>query len=475
MGCWADFAKFIKSPMFKKIADIGLKKGTATGSVQNDGSVAISSFTTALGEKSTAGTMAFKVISISGNNITLDSTSGLAVGMTCSAQITNAYNSFGKITSISGNTITVDTVPSGYEIDGDSVLWIPTNPNLGTQRVGDSSMSVGCGNKANQAGSFANGYNNIADGKYSLVSGRNNYASYGCTAFGQANKALGFFSLTNGDNNTVHPSGNNSMANGAYNNVLGVNSFASGFGNFATTENSFVTGEGCAAGQKNTFAGGYQSQTYNRGCFVYGNNLLTNQVFQSIFGEYNNTNGSAYFMVGNGSSGSDRKNAFEVLRDGRATVGANPINNMDVATKQYVDGRVANAGNITSGTLNSNRLPTVPISRGGTNATTAEGARSNLGVSRVRCTHVNFTVRANDYTEVSFTADADVVGYTVSLAGLSSTAGSYESMNPSLIDKVSVAGIYKSNSTDKKKTLAYIKSTHSATLYGQVCIMYVTA
>lgn len=37
------------------------------------------------------------------------------------------------------------------------------------------------------------------------------------------------------------------------------------------------------------------------------------------------------------------------------------------------------ASNITSGTLNSDRLPTVPISKGGTGATTVEGVLSNLG------------------------------------------------------------------------------------------------
>lgn len=39
------------------------------------------------------------------------------------------------------------------------------------------------------------------------------------------------------------------------------------------------------------------------------------------------------------------------------------------------------ASNITSGTLSSDRLPTVPITKGGTGATTASGALTNLGVT----------------------------------------------------------------------------------------------
>lgn len=467
MGCWADFAKFIKSPMFKKVFDVGLKKGAAEGSVENEGSTAIASFTTALGKGNTAGTKAFRVLSISGNTITLDSTSGLSVGMTCSAQMTNMYNSFGKITSISGNAIVVDAIPSGYTIDGESVLWIPNNPDLGTQRIGGASAVFGERNKANQTGSFASGYNNIADGKYSLASGRNNYAAYGCVALGQANKALGFFSLTNGDNNTISDTGNNSLVNGAYNNVSGKNSFASGFGNFATLDNSFVTGEGCCAGNKNTFAGGYKAETYKPNSFVFGDRVVANEAFQFSVGAGNTWNTNVAFAVGVGyyNGGTTRKDGFAVYKDGRATVGANPTGNMDVATKGYVDNRVANANN----------LPTVPISKGGTNATTAEGARNNLGITRTRVQHLNFTVNANGDTSVTFAADADVLGYSVTLMGLGDSSGSYTTMKPALLDKISVAGRFIPNATDKKTLVAYIKSTHSATLYGQVCIMYVTA
>lgn len=39
------------------------------------------------------------------------------------------------------------------------------------------------------------------------------------------------------------------------------------------------------------------------------------------------------------------------------------------------------AGDITSGTFNSARLPTVPVTKGGTGATTAQNARTNLGIT----------------------------------------------------------------------------------------------
>jgi hypothetical protein len=459
MSCWADFAKFIKSPMFKKATDVGVEKGEYEGSVQSDKSTAMAEYSVALGNGNTAGTMAFTIKAISGNTITLDSVQGLSGGMTCSAQVTNMYNSFGKITSINGNNITVDTIFTGYTLDADSALWIPDRPDLGTKSIGSYGVAFGMDNNANQTGSFASGRENIADGKYSFVAGLRNLVGYLGVAFGQGNKVFGFNSAGFGDNNTIGKNANNSVATGYLNNVGGANSFASGYGNHATSTNSFVIGNTNVAGNKNCFAGGNNSQTYHPSGFVFGDNLYTGADKQIVFGQYNSPNASDVFQVGGGNADNNRWNAFRVLKDGRAKIKTGPSEWDDVANKSYVDGRTSK----------------IPISRGGTNATTAEGARSNLGVSRVRCTHVKFTVSANNNTEVSFTADADVVGYTVSLMGLSSTAGSYESMMPSLIDKVSVAGIYKSNSADKKKMLAHIKSTHSATLYGQVCIMYVTA
>lgn len=59
-------------------------------------------------------------------------------------------------------------------------------------------------------------------------------------------------------------------------------------------------------------------------------------------------------------------------------------------TKAYTDSAVSGkansshnhaASNITSGTLSSDRLPTVPVAKGGTGATTAAGALTNLGIT----------------------------------------------------------------------------------------------
>ncbi len=71
------------------------------------------------------------------------------------------------------------------------------------------------------------------------------------------------------------------------------------------------------------------------------------------------------------------------------TATATELNYMDGVTSNVqtqLDGKAASshnhsASNITSGTLSSDRLPTVPVAKGGTGATTAAAALTNLGIT----------------------------------------------------------------------------------------------
>lgn len=71
----------------------------------------------------------------------------------------------------------------------------------------------------------------------------------------------------------------------------------------------------------------------------------------------------------------------EISEDRLPTI---PINKGGTGATTAEDARenlgTNNAENITAGTLNSSRLPTVPVSKGGTGATTAEQALKNLGI-----------------------------------------------------------------------------------------------
>ena len=76
------------------------------------------------------------------------------------------------------------------------------------------------------------------------------------------------------------------------------------------------------------------------------------------------------------------------------------------------------AANITAGTLSSDRLPTVPITKGGTGATTAEGALTNLGITATAA-ELNYTdgVTSNIQTQLNAKATKEYVDSAVANAG----------------------------------------------------------
>lgn len=92
------------------------------------------------------------------------------------------------------------------------------------------------------------------------------------------------------------------------------------------------------------------------------------------------------------------------------TATAAELNYMDGVTSNVqtqLDGKAASshnhsATNITSGTLSSDRLPTVPISKGGTGATTAAAALTNLGITATS-TELNYVdgVTSNIQTQLN--------------------------------------------------------------------------
>lgn len=93
-----------------------------------------------------------------------------------------------------------------------------------------------------------------------------------------------------------------------------------------------------------------------------------------------------------------------------ATTAAGALSNLGAAAASHTHA----AGNITSGTLNTARLPTVPIAKGGTGATSATAALSNLGAmaaSRLVAVYnaaVTFTDGKATYTNPAITTGSVV-------------------------------------------------------------------
>ena len=107
-----------------------------------------------------------------------------------------------------------------------------------------------------------------------------------------------------------------------------------------------------------------------------------------------------------GATGAAGKTAYEYAQDGGYT-GTESEFAEKLAAEWAAESHTHAAGNITSGTLSSSRLPTVPISKGGTGATSAANARKKLGTMSVVAVYnasVTFSNGKVTYTNSAITA-----------------------------------------------------------------------
>lgn len=131
-------------------------------------------------------------------------------------------------------------------------------------------------------------------------------------------------------------------AEGNYSHAEGYVTHAKGLGAHAEGNGTAALGDfSHAEGQSTTASGDYS--------YAGGKNTTAEYDYQTVIGKFNNNKTDTLFEVGKGRS-NNPSNAFEVHLDGRATVGAAPVNNMDVVTKKYVDDYIVD------------RLPTFYIS-----------------------------------------------------------------------------------------------------------------
>ena len=186
-------------------------------------------------------------------------------------------------------------------------------------------------------------YNNQANGSGSVALGKD-VKSNGNTTFviGQKNEATGLSSFTSGYSNINRGNynitgGENNANNNSWNLVVGKNN--------AVSDGRF----GIISGLDNVFRGPGSDE--NTAVSILGKNLYAQDLIPSdgalLIGRYNKVqnNSGRLFIVGNGTSPDNRKNAFEVLEDGRAKVHTAPtesddvlrLNEFSVLTQEQVD------------------------------------------------------------------------------------------------------------------------------------------
>lgn len=193
-----------------------------------------------------------------------------------------------------------------------------------TQTDGTAAHAEGYQTSAMAQGAHTEGYSTAATGSYSHAEG------YQTGASGYASHVEGYKNHVKGDYS--HGEG--------YNNTVGGTYYNHGEGS-DNTINSNVS---------NSHVEGHENVVNSSCSHVSGWNNIAGSNYQTVIGKYNESDANDIysFIVGNGTGDSNRRNGFTVKWNGTAQVGAPPVNDMDVATKKYVDDNSATVYQSTS-------------------------------------------------------------------------------------------------------------------------------
>ena len=209
----------------------------------------------------------------------------------------------------------------------------------GEQNVssGNDAHTEGSGNIASGARSHAEGTHNTASGDDSHAEGEGNTASGGGShAEGGENTASGLSSHAEGLGTTA--SGNKSHAEGGSTTAGGVAAHAEGQYSTAAGDAAHAEGESTEARGDKSHAEGIGTIANSRSQHVFGEYNLADMYFES-----KDQPGKYVEIVGNGSTVHGRSNARTLDWEGNETLagklrlGAGPTEDMDAATKKYVD------------------------------------------------------------------------------------------------------------------------------------------
>ena len=158
--------------------------------------------------------------------------------------------------------------------------------------------------------------------------------------------------------------GSKSTAEGSDTRATASYSHAEGSATLADATAAHAEGYNTTAFSSYSHSEGYETYANGYGAHAEGHGTRANGKAQHVVGEYNtldtgssSSRGTYVEMVGNGTGTNSRSNARtldwngnEVLA-GKLTLGAGPTNNMDAATKQYVDEKITYGNtDLTAGT-----------------------------------------------------------------------------------------------------------------------------
>ena len=287
-----------------------IKDATATGSLVQNTSTALSEDSIALGNGTLAGTMGLKwtAIDFTNNAITLANPLVSSIGAGALISIINDkhYDKCSEVAETAAKgatTLKVKSLPftSIAEDTGDDAktLMVYSNPMAGDIDLGLGAHSEGINTKATQRASHAEGRDTYAAGQYSHAEGRETEAFYASHAEGRGSKATGDVS------------------------------HAEGLGTFALGDHTHAEGQNTHAVGLNAHAEGLRGWANGQHSHVEGVDTVTSNTAEHAEGKFNKSNkaadsfgsgGNTLHSIGIGTSADDRKNALEVMQSGEIYV-----------------------------------------------------------------------------------------------------------------------------------------------------------
>lgn len=181
---------------------------------------------------------------------------------------------------------------------------------------GQKTVALGLRGHAEGMHTSASGENSHAEGYFTSANGKNSHAE-GQSILVPGGDDISIALQANGE--AAHAEGCATKAYGKYSHAEGMYAYASGTCSHAEGSNTKATGVG-------SHAGGYKSNASAPYSFCHGTELRTvGTLPQAAFGRFNEANSSMLFSIGNGSSDTNRKNAFSINNFGTMTFNSNVL------------------------------------------------------------------------------------------------------------------------------------------------------
>ena len=203
-----------------------------------------------------------------------------------------------------GSTVRIGNPSSRYTRINSNGLMV-NNENTVIAQIGyGTAGDPNGGNSVYAFYTFGERKTGTSSGGYSLIEGRNNAATGFCAHAEGWNSTASGGSSTKASESYAHAEGTGAVASGKQAHAEGWNSVASGLSSHAEGSYSEASGDDSHAEGRDTKAIGQYSHAGGLGTIAKNN-------YQTAIGRYN-ADGNYAFSVGNGSSDTERSNAFTV-------------------------------------------------------------------------------------------------------------------------------------------------------------------